>query len=481
MRRQEDQTNLAIEIYGRRIYKDQTLYEYFLEFMLVFLSEKAVNGAKIPAGLFPDCLGLIEYSARPRVGLKRLLFFSRSKREHKFQVDEQAHAEHCRLLKSHICSSHDLLTEELTVRLIQELFCGFTAVQRNRSWFVQSLFPICPEVVFPEAMGHKIERRDMQFAWGDFQVDHRFEFHGYYFMARGGEVYFLHLLQGFESRPELRPIVEDGLNSLVRSFPMFSALATWAESLWNNTMKNDSEYVITKRCGQIPTGYRRRAVLACQELANLLQSEIDPLRKMEILAQGIVLQILRMMHEQAATICRSTVESPTWVVHVPGCNSPSVKHSSIQSYCACEDDLISVLYKYQESSAYEASNDPHERQEEIKEASDNSHKLFRRLGKEIGLIVPPKGAGMRFSLSEDLVRFLVLSLIPPGRKVLLSSFLDLLFEHFGIVVSPAHAATAPWLYANEEAFRTMLKDCGFLRDLSDATSIVENPFKELAL
>ena len=30
---------------------------------------------------------------------------------------------------------------------------------------------------------------------------------------------------------------------------------------------------------------------------------------------------------------------------------------------------------------------------------------------------------------------------------------------------------------NKQAFSQKLKDCGFLRDLSDATSIVENPYE----
>jgi hypothetical protein len=479
LRRPELETNLAIEVYGRRIYKDQTLYEYFLEFMLVFLAEKVVNGVVHPGGCFLDWPKPVSYRVPSRVALKRLLFFPRSKRDHKYPVDEEAYTEYFRLLKSHVDSSNELLSNELTVRLIQELFCGFTAVQRNRSWFAQSLLPICREVVFPEAMAKRI-RRKLRFDWEDPDVDEEFEFHGYYFMARGGEVYFSHLMQGFQNRPELRSVVTNGLTKLVDSFPMFSLLARWAESLWNTTAKYSTE-PIAKTCGEIPDGYKRRATLTCEELANLLQSEIDPLRKMEVLAQGIVLQILRMMHEQARTIVYPGKENPTWIVHVPGCSNLSVRQSSMHSYSACEDDLITVLYEYQESWERSRGKDPETKQDEIRDASDNSHKLFRKLGKEIRLVVPPKGTGMRFSLSEDLVRFLVLALVPPGEKVLLSTFLDRLFEHFGMVISPKHEPKCPWLNTNEEAFRTMLKDCGFLRDLSDATSIVENPFKELAV
>ena len=34
------------------------------------------------------------------------------------------------------------------------------------------------------------------------------------------------------------------------------------------------------------------------------------------------------------------------------------------------------------------------------------------------------------------------------------------------------------LEENKKAFAQKLKECGFLRDLSDATSIVENPYEE---
>lgn len=32
---------------------------------------------------------------------------------------------------------------------------------------------------------------------------------------------------------------------------------------------------------------------------------------------------------------------------------------------------------------------------------------------------------------------------------------------------------------NKHAFQDLLKKCGFLRDLSDSTSIVENPFRRI--
>ena len=95
---------------------------------------------------------------------------------------------------------------------------------------------------------------------------------------------------------------------------------------------------------------------------------------------------------------------------------------------------------------------------------------------------------MRFTLSENMVKFLVLSIIKPKGKLTLDTFLDKLYEHYGIVIDSKHyelemkknngeyLEDLSMLYKNKVAFKEMLKGCGFLRDLSDSTSIVENPY-----
>ena len=105
-----------------------------------------------------------------------------------------------------------------------------------------------------------------------------------------------------------------------------------------------------------------------------------------------------------------------------------------------------------------------------------------------GIIIPITGPGMRFTLSETMVKFLVLSIIKPKGKLTLDTFLDKLYEHYGIVIDSVHYENEirknekvyiddlSMLYKNKMAFQQMLKDCGFLRDLSDSTSIVENPY-----
>ena len=73
--------------------------------------------------------------------------------------------------------------------------------------------------------------------------------------------------------------------------------------------------------------------------------------------------------------------------------------------------------------------------------------------------------------------------------ITLDEFVERLYEHFGIVIGPeqykremnkgavSNVGDFSFLQSNLNAFSQKLKDCGFLRDLSDATSIVENPYE----
>lgn len=125
----------------------------------------------------------------------------------------------------------------------------------------------------------------------------------------------------------------------------------------------------------------------------------------------------------------------------------------------------------------------------IKKAAEDSYKLFRKMGKTIGIIIPAKGPGMRFTLPENIIKFLVLSIIPPRNIITLDEFLNQLYKHYGIVVGPdeyreeikngtiEEVTDLSFMVENKRAFAQKLKDCGFLRDLSDATAIVENPYE----
>jgi len=66
-------------------------------------------------------------------------------------------------------------------------------------------------------------------------------------------------------------------------------------------------------------------------------------------------------------------------------------------------------------------------------------------------------------------------------------FLDVLYDRYGIVIGPvqykrmngADISLANSFNENVNSFQDFLKSTGFLRELSDATSIVVNPYEEL--
>lgn len=504
-----DKRNLAIEVFGQRIYDSQTLYEYLIEFLLVFISPKGWGKANldIKPFQFPFPKGVCEqtdklyYAPTARVGLKRFIFFERSKQEHRFLVDEDAYCRLLEALRQRLQVRACQLTKDDALSALQDLFYGFSAVIKNRAWFAQSLLPLTPELTFCESMGNAAKRKRMHERDLTFEdIDGGFGFQQHDFLARGGEVYFLHLLRGLLVRAELKERLEAGLRKLlVESFPQFTWLAKWIETNWLEYMKQvtDSEVneiVITKSCEWIPEGYSRRAGLACEELVNLLESELPALQKLDLLAKGIVLHILRMLHEQAAAVARRDTQSsdtnsspgPVWVVQIGNDTNSNIRKYSIRSYRTCEEDFIRALdvqaSRPSEIISDRAKGTATSRAEEIREGSRHSLRVFRRLGKDIGLVVPPKGGHMRFALNEDLIKFLVISTIKPGTKLLLSRFLEKLYRHYGLIIGPEELKhtnlnlSAGDFDSNRANFQEMLKQCGFLRDLSDATSIVENPF-----
>ena len=124
----------------------------------------------------------------------------------------------------------------------------------------------------------------------------------------------------------------------------------------------------------------------------------------------------------------------------------------------------------------------------------HSLNIFRSKGKELRCIIPIKGSFERFTLSEDIVRFLVLSLIAPTEKITFEMFLDRLFEHDNIVIGANHfdyfiignynsddLTIKNSLYENEICFQNFLKSTGFLKELSDSTSLVFNPYNPVEM
>lgn len=481
-------------VFGHRLKPDQTVYEYMIEFLQVMISKKTiVSDLETDIGQFQDYFPVdenvknskIKYNPISRVGLKRFIFFKKSKQDGKFNVDIGAYNRSIEILrdKLDIDSNYEFLDEDYCVDMIENLLYGFRAVVKNRSWFAQSTLPICKEVILPETMGDKRERTSIkQYEDSSTKVDGLFQTNRYNFMSRGGEVYYLHLLSAINNNPESKESIEIGFNNLINKFPKLSLITNFINDSWQEESGCFSRDDITKTLGTIPDGFSRREKYTLAELSNFLNTNLHPFEKIDVLSYGILLQIIRMMHEQACFACEKQV--PFWLVDIREMNksNPEVRKLAMNNYSKFEQDILDALYRNIKEYENEDEN------KVISSAAKDTYKLFRRLGKEIGVIIPATGPGMRFTLSENMVKFLVLSLIKPKGKLTLDTFLDKLYEHYGIVIDSRHyeeeirknsniyLEDLSMLYNNKMAFQQMLKDCGFLRDLSDSTSIVENPY-----
>lgn len=294
----------------------------------------------------------------------------------------------------------------------------------------------------------------------------------------------MHVLQGLLDAPHLKDQLEKSLQHLVcEAFPELGTLAKWIDKLWLDHNEAKSPITHCMECQWIPWhGYKRRARFTCLELHNILSAKLPPLTQIDLLAKLVVLQVLRMMHERARVLVTRTDEIPYWIAQVNPNPHSKVRRYAVESCSACEEDFVKSLDVM--FNLLGRQDEAHKRAKDMKEAIRHSSRLFRRLGKELGLVAPPRGANMRFAMNEDLVKILVVSTVKPGEQILLSTLLNRLFNHFGIVIGPDQVSYLNALRdvqpedldENREDFQEMLKRCGFLRDLSDATSIVENPF-----
>lgn len=484
-------TSLQSRLFGHRIKPSQTKYEYLIEFLQVAISKKESKNLKTYTCMFPIENGGIEdsltYYPIARMGLKRFVFMPKSKLDGKAEVDKAAYEACIRVLEENIEGGTET-SKKNSIAIIQNLLSGFAAVNQNRSWFDQNLLPICPEVILPEGMGVKNVRKSIHFEPESFEVDYKFDFHKYTYMCRGGEVYYLHLLNAVNQYPEYAANIEYQIQKMIGSFPQFSYLCNYVQQSWEEYMLtaiDDPKKFLSKTLGVIPRSFELRNEYTLSELNNFLSSKAHPFEKMEIFANGLILQLLRMMYIASATEGNSNC----WIIDVncKGYENAETKKVAITGFKRNEE--IICKYLYQGLSELREELDITDDQKAIKDAADDSYRLFRKLGKAIGIIIPNSGPGIRFSLSEDVIKFLVLAIIPPKNMITLDEFIDLLYKHFGMVIgstqyrkemvhgSAKEIGDLSFFELNKAAFAQKLKDCGFLRDLSDATSIVENPYE----
>ncbi len=494
----KEKTNLSIALLGNRIHTDQTLVEYLIEFLLIFVSAKEENST-IGQMRFHTSQqateGKLSYYVDPKVALRRFIFYDRSKQDSRSAIDTWANEEMKRLLYSEVESEED-------VDLIHDLLLSYAIVTRNRGWYAQALMPVAPEFILPDLQGIKARQKlGKNFSSENLdKIDGSFEFSKHNFLARGGQILYLHLLQGLVSKPELENQYRNHLEKLLQkmlnaSGKSISTLCSHVQKRWIDTRPDASKEKVYRlrsfTMGFIRDEYAIRSERFLKEVTCFLSNDIHPITRIELLAEGMMLSLLRVMHIVAVKRQNPEGNEPLWIMDMSRMGGTS--NIARLSAASCSD-AIEVF----QTALIKIYNEDPEPQDTlfnaVQKGKKNSGDIFKRMAKEIKLIIPPRGDHERFSLSESLVRYLVLALVPPKQKITLDTFMRRLYDHFRIVIGPDqyHQAAAElhstelkdmadYFKINMQEFQDFLKRCGFLRDLSDATAIVENPYREVTL
>lgn len=479
--------SVSTRLFGNRFMPDQTLYEYLIEFLLVFVSAKDSDLKTGKMKFHDNSDGRLEYWIEPRMGLRRFIFYDKSRKNGAVPIDEHAYKEILKIIKNSISADSESDKQDI-LDGIQDLLHGYAVVIKKRTWCAQTLLPVCPEMVLCDAMPNQKKRKSLDWVGDEDRVDTSFDFDKRNFLARGGEVYYLHLLQALEKNENNKQKLEKLLVNLMGGENnKLSAICNLIQNSWETSMSLEKED-LSKHMSLsfIPEeAYVECGGYSVDELINYLSSELPSINKIEVLAKGIMFQVMRMLSWRVDNFLGD--EKKAWIVDMKGGTTDTVKKIAADSYRNIEDGFMTALNK----SAREIGIVDSEYMTKLNKAKKSSLDLFRAKGKELQCIIPTNGQFERFSLSEDVIRFLVLSLVPPKKKMTLNMFLEKLYLHYRIVIGPEEyrksidngikleASLSNAFTENANAFQAFLKATGFLRELSDATSIVVNPYNNV--
>lgn len=512
--------NPAVRLFGRRFYADQTTLELLIELLLLAVSPKRISGEKFinmlpPMGLLKrSWTDTLDYAPRAHLNLKLFAFFGASKLDSRHET-HRSQLEHLdEELRRHISVNDD--TPENIIKTLENLFLGFHGVGSQRTWCAQSFMPVSINMLASETIWNETyASRNLPDSWDDVMSQYTayFSVNKHRFLARGGEVLYLQLcnalrndkddvekwlqekgLANFLTADEKNPTwlhasLENALQDLLLETPVtVSKLAEFIDSgVEKNTARKtdgDVNNFRWSKCGWCPKESWPESYLFAVEFLRICRARMDLMDKIEILEMLCSMQVMRSLTTQAARYQR-VATSQIWpacrlAVSDPEGNNKTVKQVSRVTMQAVTKMIYDGL---RHPDIFDPT--PGNMREKLYSEADRryGHKLFITIGKRIGMIVPRRGAGMRFVLTPQMLRLLVITLLP-GRRLTYDAFKRAAESHFGLAfdeVSISRAnnwatgvSTASFGGITDEWLIKMLHEAGALRKLSDSCALVEN-------
>jgi hypothetical protein len=516
--------NPAIQLFGKRLFNDQSPMEFLIELLLVTTSSKRIGNAG-PTFVTPlptvTMLGdwpvtdELRYAPKARLNLKLFAFMGASRLDSRHETHRQHYKDVLQRLHDHIRVT-EAGSENDVLRTLENLFLGFQGTGVGRTWCAQSFMPVCKGLLAGETIWNETAaRRTPPQNWDNLLEEQQtyLTMNKHRFLARGGEVLYLQLCNALRQKPEsvrrwikesgvhLEPKEQDPvwlheqlqceLGKLLDHCPQtVTDIAEFLDSgvetetaAATDTDSGESRYVTAGYC---PADSWREGYLFAVDLLRLCQADLDVIERLQLLETACALQVLRSLAAQSARHCPSEHET-TWpgyrlAISAPNEDTPALKRLSRHTAKVVEK----LIYRAIRCEDVALPNDEVEREKLLKEADRRyGGKLFVGMAKRIGLLVPRRGAGARFTLNEQLLRLLVVTTVPIDGRLTYDRFKELVEARYGMVFdidgfkrASAWVDGMGWIFGDNSIdywLQEMLEAAGLLIHLSDSCALVVNP------
>jgi hypothetical protein len=521
------ETNPAFLLFGNRLYSDQSPTEFLIELLLVTNSSKRVGKTGTPfSSSLPDFDVLtgwpyangLQYAPRARLNLKLFAFMGASRLDSRHET----HREHYKELLERLQNSIRVTesgTEGDVLRTLENLFLGFQGAGSGRTWCAQSFLPVCRGLLAGETIwSESTARRNGPREWSDLMA--RGELHKYFvsnkrlFLARGGELLFLQLCNALRQSPEtiriwaeqsnvclepseldpawLHAGLQGELAKLLDQCPktlteIADFLDSGIEPETAGATDTENERPRYVDAGWCAAESWREGYLFAVELLRLCTADLDLVKRLQLLEAACTMQVLRSLAAQSARHCQSE-RDVAWPGYRFAVSAPVGDNAAVKRISRHTAKVAERLIYHALRSGNVPVVDP-----SALPKVDRAYggKLFTSLAKKIGLMIPRRGAGARFTLNEQLLRLLVVTTVPVGGRLTYDRFKALVEARHGLVFDADGFARADeWAGGTgrvsvgndvDSWFQDMLAAAGLLIHLSDSCALVENPAAKIGV